>query len=270
MRALSSAGFVGPYEDGSMRAWFFGTRVAAEPHPTGFRFDVHRNDGDILTLPGEGVILPADLDPLQIREAILAEVGSTVGWSLRSRLESVLQPSVRVATDRALRTLDEGTYQRYVDLDDLILRRGANHIPGGMRNCERTAAEVAARGATDGPVVARIATEHPDGEIRALAVANALCPDDALLMAAEKDTDRQVRNALLERDSPPVGLVEALTISVLLHGPLDLHLAMKLLLREDCRRSSRRHSSIACPRPGRSSGSMRHGAHMRLPLSAGT
>jgi len=233
MRALSSAGFVGPYDDGSMRAWFFGTLVVAAPHPTGFRFDAYRNDG-VMTLPGEGVILPADLDPLQIREAILAEVGSTVGRSLRNRLRSVLQPSVRVATDRALRTMDDGTYQRHVNWDDLILRRGGNHIPGGMRNCERTAAEVAARGATDGSVVARIATEHPDGQIRALAVANAHCPDDALLMAAETDNDGQVRNALLERDSPPVGLVEAVTMSVLLHGSLDLHLAVKLLLREDC------------------------------------
>src|SRR3712207_624360 len=128
-----------------MRAWFLGTLVAAEPHPTGFRFHVHRND-HVVTLPGEGVILPGDLDPLQIREAILAEVGWTVGWSLRSRLESVLGPSVRVATDRALRTLNQGIYQRYVDWDDLILRRGATMSRMECGTAEQTAAEVAATG----------------------------------------------------------------------------------------------------------------------------
>lgn len=231
--ALRSAGFIGPMSDGSMFAWFFGTRVEASPQGASFTVKTFCPGERFFVLPSDPMVLPGDLDPLQIREAVLSEVKGTVSWAWGKRLESLLHPPIAVATARAIQTLDRGTYAQFPDWDEL-LERGARNISTRMDSCERTAAHVAASQSTDGSVIGRLALEHPEPEIRVAAVANAHCPDEVLLRVAERDTSGRVRHTLLERDTLPAGVIDALALSVLTNGPLNVQQATEIFLREDC------------------------------------
>lgn len=230
---LGEIGFTGPDDQGAMHVWWLDAQISARPHPRGgFQVEVHSSDGRIVTLPG-GPLLPSDLHPLQVREELWNQLRRIAPARHHLELAAVLRPSVAVATNHALAAMDHGTYRRVIDTDTLS-QHGFHYRYETLRSAERTAAEVAATQSTEPEVVARLATEHPDPEIRALAVANPTCAKDTLLRCAANDRCRPVRVALLKCANPGRELIEALTVNVLTQGRLDLYLTLDLLLHPLC------------------------------------
>jgi len=103
-----------------METFFLGTRVLAEPAlDHGVRLSVHRRDARTMLLPTGGPLLPGALDPLQLREEIWSLVRDTVPAAQRDELARRLRPTLDVATERTLTTMQTGHYRRFIDLDAL-------------------------------------------------------------------------------------------------------------------------------------------------------
>ena len=230
-RKLRGLGFVGVPGEDSMLAWLFGTRVKAVPDGSGFRLSAFRQDR-IWIQRHEGTAVPGDADLMQIGQAVQSVV-ATSAWVWGRRLERVLKPPLVNAVTRALSDLEQGRYKRYCDWDEMW-SAGWRDFATSIVAAQRVAAEVAATESEDDSVLEQLALNHPDPEIRGLVVANPLCPAKVIVRAAAEDGHWQVRHAVNEMAQPPTGAIDALAMSVLTNGPLDVYLALDLYLRNDC------------------------------------
>ncbi len=225
---LRRIGFKNSADADWMGADLFGTRVLADPLPEGgFELLMQRQDPRTVLLPG-GPRLPGGLDELQIREEVWNQVRRTLPTERSADLAAALRPDLATATHRALAALDAGTYRRFIDVQALAAH-GSHYRYGTSTSAERTSAEVTAVQTRDPDVSARLASEHPDPEIRAMAAANPACPAAVLLRCAENELVGVVRRALLAQSSRSTGLTEVLTLNTLTRGPLDHELVLLLL-----------------------------------------
>ncbi len=230
---LRRIGFIDGPGGGQMVTQFFGTQVFADPLPEGgFELSRQRHDPRTLLLPG-GPRLPGDLDELQIREEVWNQVRRTLPTGQLADLAAVLRPDLVTATRRALSAMTEGSYRRFIDFKTLSIH-GPQYRYGTGVSAERTAAEITAEHTRDPDVVTQLAAEHPDPEIRALAVGNRACPPTVLLRCAENEVTGMVRRALLAQSSRATGLITVLTRNVLTRGPLDHNMTLRLLLHHEC------------------------------------
>lgn len=226
---LRRLGFMETVGVDEMQADFFGTRVSANPlRQGGFELTMRRHGPRTVLVPG-GPRLPNELDALQIREEIWNGVRRTLPRDQLPALGAALRPDLATATRRAISAMTAGTYRRFIDTEALSAH-GSQYRYGTGTSAERTAAEVTAEHSSDPDVVTRLATEHPDPEIRALAVANPACPPTVLLYRAESEPAGVARRALLAQSNRATGLAKVLTVNVLTRGPRDEDLACRLVL----------------------------------------
>ncbi|MGI8887880.1 MAG: hypothetical protein ACR2GB_02750 [Nocardioidaceae bacterium] len=180
-----------------------------------------------------GPLLPGDLDPLQLREEIWTQVHDTVPPAQRDELARRLRPTLEVATERTLTTMRTGQYHRFIDLDALR-RHGPGYRYGSAVSADRTAAEITASQTPDPDVLSTLANNHPDPEVRALALANPNCPEPVLNRQARHDMSRAVRCAALHHPAAGSEVLEGLALNILTNGQLDINMTLKLLLHAGC------------------------------------
>ena len=231
-RKLRGLGFAEGPRDDTMEAWLFGTLVKVVPDGSGFKVSAFRRDDRIWILPHEGTTVPGEADTIEIGQAVRSLV-DTQSWTWGRRLERVLKPPTDHAVARALNDVQQAQYQRYCDWQEMW-DAGWRGFSTTIHAAQWAAAEVAATESEDPSVLEQLALKHPDPDVRGLAVGNPHCPDAVIVKSAAEDRAWQTRRAVEGMTHAPVGAIDALTLSVLTNGLLDIYLALDLYLRSDC------------------------------------
>ena len=216
-------GFRGPDSEGRIHGRLLLEEVVLEPDRFWCTLMVK---GQVEGFPiGREQKIPLGLDELDAREVLFKFMGSTSRREQRVKGVELFEVSAHERDERAVRSCS--SYDPYISID---IEDSDAHLYI-TRSADATMSRAAACESSDVELIGQLALEHPDYEVRGLALGNAVCPEQVRFEAAEV-RDVHVRNALLSLPELSARTTLRLVNSILQAGRFERWSAMKLIVRQ--------------------------------------